>query len=248
MSRFRSNHAFLVCIFLAIIVIFNCCRKESDDNLNCYNGKTTALFNTEVAYDSITDVEGNIYKTIIIGTQTWMAENLRTTTYNDGTPILAVKDDSEWATLETGAYCNINNTEDETLIATYGRLYNFYAVSTGLLAPIGWHVPTNEDWAVLCSYIGDHTLAGGPLKETGTLHWNEPNTGATNITGFTGLPGGFRYCDGTFNDVGDYGYWWSSTETGTNGAHGRNLYSFYNYLYYAHYYKAAGFSVRCVKD
>lgn len=225
-------------------VFISSCKKE--DNTNPINGQSTAIFNPDITYGTLTDQDGNIYKTIIIGTQTWMAENLRTTIYNDGTPIPNVTDSTEWSSLSTGAYCNNNN--DMGNAGTYGRLYNFYAVSTGKLCPPGWHVPTNEEWVILNDYLGGHLVAGGELKETGTSHWNEPNTGATNSTGFTALPGGFRYSDGAFESIGDFGYWWSSTETGTDGAHGRNMYSFYSYLYYSHYYKVAGYSIRCVKD
>jgi uncharacterized protein (TIGR02145 family) len=239
------NYAFRFLALTGIFLVF-CMGCIKEDKTNPINGQSTAIFNPTTTYGSVADADGNIYKTVTIGTQTWMAENLRTTLYNDGSPIPHVTDSAEWANLTTGAYCNNNN--DISNVGTYGRLYNFYTISTGKLCPEGWHVPNNEDWVVLNDFLGGHFIAGGSLKETGTLHWKEPNSGATNSTGFTGLPGGFRYSDGSFNSIGEFGYWWSSTNTGTNGAHGRNLYYCYELLYYSHYYKAAGFSVRCVKD
>jgi uncharacterized protein (TIGR02145 family) len=241
LRNYASRYVALTGIYL---VFCTGCNKEI--NTNPVNGQSTAVFNPNTTYGSVTDVDGNIYKTVTIGTQTWMAENLRTTLYNDGSPIHHVTDSAEWANLTTGAYCN--NSNDISHVGTYGRLYNFYTISTGKLCPEGWHVPTNEEWVVLNDYLGGHLIAGGHLKETGTSHWREPNTGATNSTGFTALPGGFRYSDGGFDNIGDIGYWWSATDPQTNGAHGRNMYYNYSYLYYSHYYKAAGFSVRCVKD
>lgn len=222
---------------------------EKDDNST--NGKTTAVFNPAVSYGTMTDQDGNVYKTVAIGTQTWMAENLRTTTYNDGTAIQNVTDNDSWAS-STGAYCNYNNTTVTDTIATYGRLYNWYAVNTGKLAPKGWHVPTDAEWTTLTTYLGGESVSGGKLKETGTTHWISPNTGATNETGFTALPGGFRRSNGTFSDIGGCGSWWSATEyyeaalawyremfcTGRGFYRDRIKYD----------YMGIGYSVRCVRD
>src|ERR1039457_6330795 len=126
----------LVLVLFVILVII-ACKKEKSDNPT--NGKTTAVFNSAVTYGTMTDQDGNVYKTVTIGTQTWMAENLRTTIYNDGTAISNVTGATEWTNLTTGAYCNFNNTTSTDTIATYGRLYDWYAVNTGKLAPTGWH-------------------------------------------------------------------------------------------------------------
>jgi uncharacterized protein (TIGR02145 family) len=196
----------------------------------------------------ILDIEGNKYKVVRIGTQTWMAEDLKTTKYNDGTPIPNITDNAAWAALATGAYCDYSNTPGNSV--TYGRLYNWYAVNTGKLAPTGWHVATDAEWTILTNYLGiDYPFAGGKLKETGTSHWSPPNTGASNSSGFTALPGGYRmYLDGTFGNLGKYGYWWSSTARDAAGAWSFQLYygNFISYRISGNF--PYGFSVRCVRD
>lgn len=190
---------------------------------------------------------GYTYKTVYINGKEWLAENLQTTKYKDGTPIANVTDDTEWDGLSTGAYCWYNN--DETANKnTYGALYNWHAVNTGKLAPAGWHVPTDAEWTALTDYLGGTTVAGGKLKEIGTAHWGDPNTDATNEVGFTALPGGSRHYGGSFDGIGDSGYWWSATESGAYSA-------WYRYMNYDisdvlrnNYYRELGFSVRCVRD
>jgi len=161
----------------------------------------------------VADVDGNIYSTVRIGSQVWMAENLKTTKCNDGTAIPNVTDAEAWGNLSTPGYCWYNN-DQATYGNTYGALYNWYTVGTGNLCPTGWHVPTDAEWTILTDYLGGLSVAGGKLKETGTTHWNSPNTGATNETGFTALPGGERYIGSEFYYVGDFSEWWSATETG----------------------------------
>lgn len=159
----------------------------------------------------LTDVEGNIYPVVQIGSQYWMAENLKTTKYNDNTDIPLITDGSEWAALNSPGYCWYENNSVENK-DIYGALYNFYAVKTGKLCPTGWHVPTNDDFTALTSFLGDINTAGGKLKEAGTAHWLSPNTGATNETGFTALPAGKRNAEtGAFEGIGKYEVWWSST-------------------------------------
>jgi uncharacterized protein (TIGR02145 family) len=182
------------------------------------------------------------------GTQTWMAENLRTTKYNDGADIPNVIDTDEWGDLITGAYCNYNNTSNEDTIATYGRLYNWYVVNTGKLCPTGWHVPTDAEWTSLTDYLGGTGFAGGKLKETGSSHWNSPNTGATNETGFTALPGGLRNILGAFTYIGTIGIWWSATESSTEYALGRAISYTSAEVFWNGFVKELGYSVRCVKD
>jgi len=196
---------------------------------------------------TVTDYDGNVYPTVTIGTQTWMAENLKTTKYNDGTAIPLVTNSTEWSNLTTPGYCWYNNDE-ASYKNTYGALYNWYTVNTEKLCPTGWHVPTDSEWVTLTDYLGGISVAGGKLKETGTTHWKNPNTGATNESGFTALPGGYRSNDGAFDDVGYYGSWWSSTEYSTTNAYSRRLYYNYAYFYRLYYNKKLGYSVRCVRD
>jgi uncharacterized protein (TIGR02145 family) len=246
MKKKQNISIFSLLIMGVFLVFSNSCKKDDDNNPT--NGRTTALFNTGVTYGTMTDQDGNVYETVTIGTQTWMAENLRTTKYNDGSSITNVTSASEWEGLTTGAYCNYNNTSSNDTIATFGRLYNWYAVNTGKLAPAGWHVPTDAEWTTCTTYLGGTSGAGGKLKETGTTHWISPNTGATNETGFTALPGGSRNYDGTFVNIGIYGTWWSATEYNT-------YYAWFRYVGYGSSIvgrnsirQEVGFSVRCVRD
>jgi len=246
----KNISIFALLIMGAFLVFAGSCNKDDDNNPSSNNqtiGKTTAVFNPNVSYGTMTDQDGNTYKTVTIGTQTWVAENLRTTIYNDGTAIPNVTDGDEWCDLTTGAYCNYNNTTSQDTIATFGRLYNWNAVNTGLLAPKGWHVPTYDEWETLTDYLGGEYAAGEKLKEEGTSHWYTPNEGATNETGFTALLGGSRTSTGDFNYIGFDGDWWSATEDDTNYAWSR-LMTFDGSVYRYVGDKEVGFSVRCVRD
>jgi uncharacterized protein (TIGR02145 family) len=197
----------------------------------------------------VTDIDGNLYHTVTIGTQVWMVENLKTTKYRDGTQITNVTDATAWFNLNigTGAYCNYNN--DANNATTYGRLYNFHAVKDSRgLAPKGWHIPTHTEWTTLSTYLGGDNIAGGKLKETGITHWISPNVGATNQTGFTAIPGGFRSYSGFFSNIGEYGDWWSSTEYSSNEAWSWYMYYNYSAINSINRYKTFGYSVRCLKD
>jgi uncharacterized protein (TIGR02145 family)/uncharacterized repeat protein (TIGR02059 family) len=190
---------------------------------------------------TVKDIENNSYYTITIGTQIWMAQNLKTTRFNDGTPIPLVTD--TWGSATTPAYCWYNN--DQTGFKnTYGALYNWYTVETGKLCPNSWHVPRDDEGYTLINYLGGFDIAGGKIKETGFLHWMSPNTGASNETGFTALPGGYR--DWTFIDLGILCNLWTSTATNVA------LYMQIGYnsssLYILSYSKGIGRSVRCIKD
>jgi uncharacterized protein (TIGR02145 family) len=163
----------------------------------------------------ITDAEGNSYKTVYIGTQQWMAENLKVTKYSDGSTIPNITDDTQWQNNTTGAWAYYNN--DAANNPKYGKLYNWYAVSKTTngnknVCPTGWHVPTDAEWTVLTDYLGGASVAGGKMKEVGSTNWLYPNTEATNISLFTGLPGGYRGYGGSYNGIGYYGDWWSSSE------------------------------------
>jgi uncharacterized protein (TIGR02145 family) len=183
----------------------------------------TALttFKPALTYLNVTDIDGNIYKTIKIGMQEWMAENLKTTIFNDGTAIPLVTDDNKWTQMNTAAYCWYFNSESD-FKNIYGGYYNWYAVNTGKLCPSGWHVPTEDDWKEFKLLLGMRpeqleldftaTTGGNKIKETGTFNWDEENTIATNESGFTALPGGCRMeRPNTFDGEGQYGGWWSAS-------------------------------------
>ena len=188
--------------------------------------------------------------TIVIGTQQWMEKNLEVVTYRNGNIIPQVTDPTAWAALTTGAWCYYNN--DPLNGAIYGKLYNWYAVkdiTNGGLAPTGWHIPTDAEWTNLSTTLGGDAVAGGKMKSAGTTTWTAPNTGATNSSGFSGLPGGSGNDDGTFTNVGSYGFWWSSTE------YNITAYAWGRYLGYTNgdidrssLNKKAGFSVRCLRN
>jgi len=205
--------------------------------------KVIISFNPDLIYDSIYDSEGNKYRTIQIGTQTWTAENLKSTKFNDDTDIPFVLDVSAWASLTTPGYCWFNNDS-----VGYGAIYNWYTVETGKLCPQGWHVPSDDEWTILTDYLGGKSVAGGKLKETGTSHWQSPNTGATNESGFTGLPTGYRNFSGSFNSISSYGFWWCSTDWSSTGAWYRDVYYGYNSVDRSNTNKKSGATVRCVKD
>jgi len=199
-----------------------------------------------ITVKSILDADGNEYKTVPIGTQVWLAENLKTTKFNDSTQITNITDSAKWAALTTPAYCWYENDE-ATYKNTYGALYNWHAVNTNKLCPTGWHVPIDAEWTTLINYLGGDSVAGGKLKETRTTHWESPNTGATNEKGFTALPGGYHY-DGAFLSIGYIGSWWSATKL-------NEIYAWYRKMYYNssivksyNYKMREGFSVRCIKD
>ena len=201
--------------------------------------------------DLVKDIDGNSYQTIMIGAQVWMVENLKVTRYRNGDPIPHVTDNNQWSNRASGAYCNYNNNASNA--ATYGRLYNWYAVNDARgLAPAGWRVPTDTDWQKLIDYLGGSSVAGGKLKETGTAHWNSPNTGATNKSGFKALPGGMRYgYAGNFFSIGGEGLWWSAREGSSSHAWSRRLsYDNSGISRYDGYFgsKQNAFSVRCIRD
>jgi uncharacterized protein (TIGR02145 family) len=202
-----------------------------------------------LSYGTVKDIDGYVYKTIVIGTQTWMAENLKTTRYSNGDPIENVKDDEAWDTLITGAYCTYND-DAYGLKDTYGALYNWFAVNDSRnIAPIGWHVPTDAEWTTLTTYLGGENVAGGKLKERGTYNWNSPNVGADNSSGFSALPGGGLFGDDeTAQIAGGYGNWWSSSEIDVNDAWYISLTFNYSNVKRQTHYKSCGFSVRCIKD
>jgi uncharacterized protein (TIGR02145 family) len=206
------------------------------------------IFNPSLTYGSVSDIEGNMYRTISIGSQVWMAENLKTTKYNDGTAIPLFQDNAVWTKLTSPAYCWFEN-DASTYKNTYGALYNWFTVGIGKLCPIGWHVPTDSDWTALSAKLGGVTNAGTKLKETGKTHWSAGNDNATNASGFTAVPGGERYAEvGAFGDMRNFGYWWTSSEYNANNAMMRFLNSGDGNLYKYVGNKKEGYSVRCIMD
>lgn len=189
--------------------VYNADKSEIENISGAISVKDSIIFNPDLTYGTVSDIDGNTYKTIQIGTQTWMAENLKTTHYNDGNEIPLVIGNLDW-NIYSPAYCWFANDE-ANYGNTYGALYNWYAVNTGKLCLTGWHVPTDAEWVQLIDYLGGSTVAGGKLKERGTIHWYSPNTGATNETGFTALPGGCRDISGGFFWFGNSGSWWSDS-------------------------------------
>jgi len=219
-----------------------------------------------VQAQSVKDIDGNEYKTVTIGTQIWMVENLKTTRYPDGTAIPNVTDASEWAALTTPSYCWYNN-DSVTYADMYGALYNWYAIDTASngnknICPGGWHIPTDNDWTILANYLGNNGYGyEGDRRDiakamAATSGWNAhdivSNVGydqmSNNSSGFTALPGGYRNFLGAFNYAGRYAYWWSSTEYSDMKAWYRFIHNYYSYSGRSNFRKQNGFSVRCVCD
>lgn len=218
---------------------------------------------TPMETGTVSDIDGNLYRTVKIGEQWWMAENLKTTRYANGDSITHVTDQAEWSNpgSGSGAWCVYNN--QDSLKETYGLLYNWYAVDDSRnIAPIGWHIPTDEEWKELEMYLGMSrseadasglrgtrgTDEGGKLKAMGTDYWNSPNLGATNSSGFSALPGGYLKLYGPFQGMNSYSYFWSATGENTDLAWYRVLEYDASHITRSYSYKVQGFSVRCVKD
>ncbi len=205
---------------------------------------------------NITDGAGNTYNTILIGTQCWIAKNLSTSKYNDGTPIPHVIIDTEWEALTGPGYCWYLN-DSTTYGATYGAMYNWYTVNTGNLCPTGWHIPTDDEWKTMEMYIGmsqsqaDNTGYRGTNEGTklkSTHSWLEYGNG-TDVVGFTALPGGYRLLTGFFNSLGYHGLWWTATEYSSTNAWGREIHYSNETIGRNNYFeKRLGISVRCIKD
>jgi len=221
----KKKNLIIPIILCGLIMIFNYSCKKSDTDKTV---DQTPIINP----NTVTDIDGNVYHTITIGTQVWMVENLRAMHYRNGDAILYITDGVIWGNTTAGAY-------------TSGSLYNYYAVQDSRnLAPKGWHIPSHNEWITLVNYLGGDSIAGGKLKETGTSDWDSPNTGATNSSGFTALPdGGFGKLSLHFG-IGTEGYWWCSSYCAAYCIE-------YNS---AHVYLTSeselciGYSVRCVKD
>lgn len=216
-----------------------------------YGSESSVILYLNSHGPNVTDVDGNLYHSVKIGSQIWTVENLKTTKYRNGNLIGTTSP----ATLDISA----QNTpkyqwtfgDNESNVATYGRLYTWYAATDSRnVCPAGWHVPTDSEWTTLTTYLGGESVAGGKLKEAGTSHWISPNTGATNSCGFSALPGGYRSNDGTFYANGYSGTWWSSTEGSTSTYLARVLGVGFDFSRANRGYtiESGGLSIRCVKD
>jgi uncharacterized protein (TIGR02145 family) len=195
----------------------------------------------------LADMDGNVYTTVTIGTQVWMVENLKTTKYSNGESIPNVMDKTAWSMTNTGAYCYYNN-DAASFKDTYGALYNYHAVTDSRkLAPAGWHIPSENEWIALITYIGGNYNQGGKLREPGTSHWTSPNTGATNELGFTALPGGDRYF-GNFELLGYQAMWWSTSLHAPGTALGFNIVEGLNAVILTEFPLGSALSVRCLKN
>ncbi len=233
----RINHAFFSVLLVVFFLSISISCKKNDP------------VSDQITSETVTDIDGNVYHTVIIGTQVWMAENLKTTKYNDGVSIPNVTDNKIWESLVNPAYCWHNN--DMGFKTPYGALYNWYTVNTGKLAPKGWHVPTDDEWTKLINYLGGTNVAGGKLKEAGTSHWLSPNTSATNETGFTAIPNSSRSYAGTFFAIGNGAQWWNTTEYNINNqvlAKFLKVGGSSGSILKGSGIKQQGFAVRCVKD
>jgi uncharacterized protein (TIGR02145 family) len=231
MTNKSNAWIYTIAVISIMLMLSNSCKKDE---------------NAVPPPSTVTDLDGNVYHTLIIGSQVWLQENLKTTRYRNGNPIPGVTDSIEWNSVTAGAYCTYDNNPDNK--AVYGFLYNWKAVSSkDTLAPKGWHVPTQTEWTILSNYLGGQGV-GGRLKETGAAHWQSPNVGASNQVLFTALPGGMRSVHGVFSGLGTLGTWWTSTGDGSFDAWGRYInYNDSTLFRYDDSWKA-GFSVRCIMD
>lgn len=229
----------LIALAAACLLIGSCKKEET---LTWSDQGTTTTTATTVK-----DIDGNVYNTVTIGTQVWMKENLKVTKYRNGDAIPNITDSAAWKNLTTGAYCSYKN--DDATVNTYGRIYNWYVVSDSRnIAPAGWHVASETEWKTLVSYLGGNDVAGGKMKERDTLHWETPNTGATNESGFTALPAGYRYVyNGSFDNQKKAGGYWSTTDSADFAWHPylRNIEGAFKYNSVD---KRSGNSIRCIKD
>jgi uncharacterized protein (TIGR02145 family) len=230
-----TRHLISSLVFVGLVILSFSCNKKND-----------------IAPETVADRDGNVYHTTTIGTQVWMVENLRTTKFNDGTSIPLVTENPEWISMTSPGYCWYNN--DAANKNTCGALYNWFTVSTGKLSPTGWHIPSDAEWTTLINYLGGENSAGGKMKSAGTIEdgtgaWHEPNTGATNESGFSANPGGFRnYYDGSFFGLGGSAVFWTSTEDSTDCAWRRGLNYNAGDVARSSVSNKLGFSIRCIRD
>jgi uncharacterized protein (TIGR02145 family) len=194
----------------------------------------------------VTDINGNNYKTVIIGNQEWMAENLKVSKFNNGIDIPLVTNKSNWSKLNTGAYTFYDGSSSNDAI--YGKIYNWNVITEQNVCPMNWHVPTNAEWKVLTDYLGGDIVAGGKMKEVGYSHWTTPNIEAVNSSLFDGLPGGYSNSSGDYRDLNTAALWWSAEQPQGNLASHVEVDSKSGSVIYSTIAKRSGLSIRCVKD
>jgi uncharacterized protein (TIGR02145 family) len=241
----KINRLFLGILLISLVIItFGSCKKDDKTGQKIIQiplPDSTILFNPNLTYGTVSDIDGNVYKTINIKGKIWMAENLKVTHYRNGDAIQNITDSATWAKLTTGAYCDFSNTAGVSKV--YGKLYNETAINdVRNIAPTGWHVASGAELQATVDSYNDY----GKLKEANTIHWKSPNTNATNENGFTALPCGFRYGNGGFSGIGEFCYYYGG---------GLGNYRFYlsnnsdrlNSIY-GNGTTNMGVSVRCVKD
>lgn len=248
MKKIYDIRFFPIIIIGVSLILFNGCNKDEDENGG--NDTRKIVFNPDKTYGTLTDNDGNVYKTITIGTQTWMAENLKTTKYANGDSINHITEPGLWETTTEGAWTYYKNNSE--LNTDYGKLYNWLAVEdTRNICPSGWHIPNDPEWEDLLIYLGGYEIAGAKMKETGLNHFSYSNEGSTNESGFTALPGGMKDYGSWSFDLGLSGFWWSSTNA-------NDYYDLEAYYYYISRDvdavmdgigdKNNGASCRCIKD
>ena len=218
-----------------------------NESLTTHSCGSANIHNPAKTYENVKDRDGNDYKTVLIGNQVWMAENLKTTKYQNGDPIANITPNAQWANTNTGAYCSYENTISNDCPS--GKLYNWFAVNDNRkICPSGWHVPNEGEWNILSSFLGGDDVAGSKLKSSASQVWeSSENATSNNNSGFSGLPAGFRN-DFGFYDQGFYGYWWSTTENDEMFAVSRGLFYDGGAFYRFDEKKSVGYSVRCLKD
>jgi len=197
----------------------------------------------------LVDIDGNVYSTVVIGTQTWMAENLKVTKYRNGDNITHITTNSDWNSDTDGAYGYYD--DNTTLRDTYGMLYNWYAVdnsSSRYICPEGWHVPTADEYDVLSTYLGGNSVAGGKMKETGTDHWQSESSGTSNSSGFTARGAGYRLNNGTYGFLNQTFVFWTVSYASNSTAHYRAGSYTSGGITVSSINKEYGFSVRCLED
>ncbi|MEO7983461.1 MAG: fibrobacter succinogenes major paralogous domain-containing protein [Bacteroidota bacterium] len=219
-----------------LLLIFSACKKNNAENVNM----------------ECRDIDGNIYDTVSICSKSWTKENLKVSHYRNGDLIPQVQNNLQWENLSTGAWCWYNN--DSTNYSSYGKLYNWYAINDSRgLAPAGWQIPTEGDWADLATCLGGEAIAGGKIKTRGTVQastglWETPNVTVDPYSNFNGRPGGYRDAPGSFIGLGSYNYWWSSTAANSTTAKMRVIINFLSNMNKGSFGNNYGFYVRCRKD
>ncbi len=253
-----------ICLSVLFFTFYNCVDKNYPLNSQSSNSRFL-IQNPYLLYGTLQDTDANVYPTIRLGSQVWMSENLRTTRYANGEAIPNVVDNAEWSSLTTGAQVVYHNTLNSDTLLKFGRLYNFYAVAdVRHLAPKGWHVASELDWAKMIAYVSTHLGNSPSLGKAlaASVEWSEVSDkdvlsellaiGAdlsfNNSSGFSALPGGYRSDSGEFVSMSRYGDWWTSTQEDANSAWSRYMCFYYTGIYWSKDNLRYGFAVRCVKD